>query len=84
MHVKVWEGILAAGEADGVKAVGLAARDSLRFEPCMPLYGHEISSNISPIEARLSFAVGFDKNFIGRDALLKIKLERPYTTPGWL
>lgn len=74
---KVWEGILAVGEADGVKAIGLAARDSLRFEPCMPLYGHEISSTISPIEARLSFAVGFDKNFIGRDALLKIKLEGP-------
>jgi aminomethyltransferase len=74
---KVWEGILAVGEADGVKAVGLAARDSLRFEPCMPLYGHEIAADISPIEARLSFAVGFDKNFIGRDALLKIKLERP-------
>lgn len=75
--LKVWEGILAEGEADGVKAIGLAARDSLRFEPCMPLYGHEIASDISPIEARLSFAVGFDKNFIGRDALLKIKLERP-------
>jgi len=75
--LKVWEGIMAAGEADGVVAVGLAARDSLRFEPCMPLYGHEISSDISPIEARLSFAVGFGKKFIGRDALLKIKLERP-------
>lgn len=75
--LKVWEGIMAAGEADGVMAIGLAARDSLRFEPCMPLYGHEISSDISPIEARLSFAVGFDKNFIGRNALLKIKLERP-------
>lgn len=75
--VKVWEGIMAAGEPDGVKAVGLAARDSLRFEPCMPLYGHEISSTISPIEARLSFAVSFTKNFIGRDALLKIKLEKP-------
>lgn len=75
--VKVWTGILAAGEADGVLPVGLAARDSLRFEPCMPLYGHEISADISPIEARLSFAIGFDKDFIGRDALLKIKLERP-------
>ncbi|MDX1412886.1 MAG: glycine cleavage system aminomethyltransferase GcvT [Candidatus Promineifilaceae bacterium] len=75
--LKVWEGIMAAGEADGVLPVGLAARDSLRFEPCMPLYGHEISSSISPIEARLSFAVGFNKNFIGRDAMLKIKLERP-------
>lgn len=75
--LKVWEGILAEGEADGVKAIGLAARDSLRFEPCMPLYGHEIAADISPIEARLSFAVGFGKKFIGRDALLKIKLERP-------
>ncbi|NKQ34579.1 MAG: glycine cleavage system aminomethyltransferase GcvT [Chloroflexi bacterium] len=75
--VKVWAGILAAGKADGVLPVGLAARDSLRFEPCMPLYGHEISADISPIEARLSFAVGFAKKFIGREALLKIKLERP-------
>lgn len=75
--LKVWEGILAEGETDGVAAIGLAARDSLRFEPCMPLYGHEISADISPIEARLSFAVGFGKKFVGRDALLKIKLERP-------
>jgi aminomethyltransferase len=75
--LKVWTGILAAGEADGVLPIGLAARDSLRFEPCMPLYGHEISADIPPIEARLSFAVGFDKDFIGRNALLKIKLERP-------
>lgn len=75
--LKVWEGIMAAGESDGVMAVGLAARDSLRFEPCMPLYGHEISADISPVEARLSFAVSFNKKFIGRDALLKIKLERP-------
>lgn len=78
--LKVWAGILAAGEADGVLPVGLAARDSLRFEPCMPLYGHEIAADISPIEARLTFAVGFNKNFIGRDALLKIKLERPSRT----
>jgi aminomethyltransferase len=75
--LKVWEGVLDAGKAEGVMAIGLAARDSLRFEPCMPLYGHEIGSDISPVEANLSFAVGFDKNFIGRNALLKIKLERP-------
>lgn len=75
--LKVWTGILAAGEADGVLPIGLAARDSLRFEPCMPLYGHEIAADITPIEARLTFAVGFDKNFSGRDALLKIKLEQP-------
>jgi aminomethyltransferase len=75
--LKVWQGILAAGEADSVVPVGLAARDSLRFEPCMPLYGHEIAADISPIEARLSFAVSLNKHFSGRDALLKIKLEQP-------
>jgi len=43
----------------------------------MPLYGHELSPEISPIEARLTFAVSFGKDFIGRDALLKKKLEKP-------
>jgi aminomethyltransferase len=75
--LKVWEAILKEGQAEGVKPIGLAARDSLRFEPCMPLYGHELSATITPIEARLSFAVSLDKDFIGRDALLKQKLEKP-------
>lgn len=75
--LKVWQGILESGQGDGVLPIGLAARDSLRFEPCMPLYGHEISPTISPVEARLTFAVSFDKPFIGRDALLKQKLEKP-------
>ncbi|MBK8986331.1 MAG: glycine cleavage system aminomethyltransferase GcvT [Chloroflexi bacterium] len=75
--VTIWEGILQTGQADGVLPIGLAARDSLRFEPCMPLYGHELSPTISPVEARLTFAVSFDKPFIGRDALLKQKLEKP-------
>lgn len=75
--LKVWEGILKEGESDVVMPIGLAARDSLRFEPCMPLYGHELSPTISPIEARLSFAVSLHKDFIGRDALLKQKLEKP-------
>ena len=43
----------------------------------MPLYGHEISSEITPIEARLSFALSLDKSFTGRDALLKQKMEGP-------
>ncbi len=75
--LKVWEGIMEEGESDVVMPIGLAARDSLRFEPCMPLYGHELSPTISPIEARLSFAVSLHKDFIGRDALLKQKLEKP-------
>jgi aminomethyltransferase len=73
--LKVWEGILQAGQAEGAKPIGLAARDSLRFEPCMPLYGHELAPDITPVEARLTFAVSFDKDFIGRDVLLKQKLE---------
>jgi aminomethyltransferase len=75
--VKVWEGILELGESEGVKPIGLAARDSLRFEACMPLYGHEIDAHTTPIEARLGFALSLDKSFIGRDALLKEKLESP-------
>jgi aminomethyltransferase len=75
--LKVWEGILQEGEPEGVKPIGLAARDSLRFEPCMPLYGHEIDADITPVEARLTFAISFDKDFLGRDALLKQKLEKP-------
>jgi aminomethyltransferase len=75
--VRVWEAILEEGKDEGVAPIGLAARDSLRFEPCMPLYGHELSPTITPVEARLTFAVSFDKKFIGRDALLKQKLEKP-------
>ncbi|MGB3702060.1 MAG: glycine cleavage system aminomethyltransferase GcvT, partial [Anaerolineales bacterium] len=75
--LKVWEAILEEGKEEGVVPIGLAARDSLRFEPCMPLYGHELSPIITPVEARLTFAVSFNKDFIGRDALLKQKLEKP-------
>ena len=75
--VRVWEAILEEGKEEGVAPIGLAARDSLRFEPCMPLYGHELSPTITPVEARLTFGVSFDKDFIGRDALLKQKLEKP-------
>ncbi len=74
----VWNAILEAGEPHGVKPIGLAARDSLRFEPCLPLYGHELSKDISPLEAGLGFAVKTGKgDFVGRDALLKQRLEGP-------
>lgn len=76
--VTMWRTLLAAGEADGLLPCGLAARDSLRFEPCLPLYGHEIHAGIDPISARLGWAVSFSKgDFVGREALLKIKLEGP-------
>ncbi len=74
----VWEALLEAGEPDGLIPCGLAARDTLRAEACLPLYGHEIHSEIDPISAGLRFAVRFDKgDFLGRNALLKVHLEGP-------
>ena len=54
----------------GGKPCGLGARDTLRLEAGMPLYGHEISETIDPLTAGLGFAVKMDKDFIGKDALL--------------
>jgi len=73
---KLWDAILAAGKDDGVVPVGLGARDTLRFEARLPLYGQELSDSISPLEAGLGFFVKLDKgDFIGRDALAKQKEE---------
>ncbi len=71
----VWDAILDAGKSDGVKPIGLGARDSLRFESKFALYGHEIDAQTTPIEAALSWACDLSKAFIGRDVLLKQKLE---------
>ncbi len=75
--VEMWESLLEAGKSEGLIPVGLAARDSLRFEPGFPLYGHEINAGITPIEARLGWVLSLNKNFIGRQAILKQKLEGP-------
>jgi aminomethyltransferase len=74
---EVWDTLLASGKDQGLLPCGLAARDSLRFEACMPLYGHEIDATINPLEARLGWAVSWDKEFIGQQALLKTKREQP-------
>ena len=58
---------------DDVTLCGLGCRDTLRFEAGMPLYGHEISEKINPLEAGLSFAVDFNKDFYGKDKLLEYK-----------
>ncbi|MGE5454105.1 MAG: glycine cleavage system aminomethyltransferase GcvT [Methylocystaceae bacterium] len=72
---EVWEAILKAG-GDEVAPIGLGARDTLRFEAKLPLYGQEIAADINPLEAGLGFFVKLDKSeFIGRDALLKEKLQ---------
>jgi aminomethyltransferase len=66
---QVWDQAIAAG----AQPCGLGARDTLRFEANLPLYGHEISDTINPVEAGLNFAVKLEKPFIGRDALVKYK-----------
>jgi aminomethyltransferase len=74
----LWDRLLALGEPGGVRPCGLGARDSLRFEPCLALYGHEISESINPYEARLGWVVKLDKgDFVGREALAAIKAAGP-------
>lgn len=68
--VVLWNKLL---EDDRVVPAGLGARDTLRFEACLPLYGQELSANITPLEAGIGFAVKLDTDFIGRDALLAQK-----------
>jgi len=71
----IWTFILDKTKERGVLPCGLGARDTLRFEAKLPLYGHELSDTISPLEANLSFFVKFDKHsdFCGKSALLKQK-----------
>ncbi len=76
--VAVAEAILGAGRSHELQWVGLAARDSLRLEARLPLYGHELSDSINPYEAGLAWVVRLDKDdFIGRTALAEIKANGP-------
>lgn len=67
----LWAAITAAGEQHGLVPCGLAARDTLRLEAGMPLYGHELGLSIQPVQAGLGRVVVTDKPaFVGRDAIL--------------
>ena len=66
----LWESLLDNGREEGLIPVGLGARDTLRFEASLPLYGQELAKDISPLEAGLSHFVKLDKEFfIGGEAL---------------
>ncbi|MBQ6198924.1 MAG: glycine cleavage system aminomethyltransferase GcvT [Bacteroidales bacterium] len=67
--VELWKRLLAAG----VEPCGLGCRDTLRFEAGLPLYGDELSADISPVMAGLGMFCKFDKDFIGKEALLDQK-----------
>lgn len=67
---KMWEALMEAGEEEGLIPCGLGARDTLRMEASMPLYGHEMDEEKNPIEAGLGFAVKRKKeSFIGKEFL---------------
>ncbi|MCG5452350.1 glycine cleavage system aminomethyltransferase GcvT [Micromonospora hortensis] len=77
----VWDALFAAGAAFELRACGLAARDTLRTEMGYPLHGQDLSLDISPVQARSGWAVGWDKPaFWGRDTLLAEKAAGPRRT----
>jgi glycine cleavage system T protein (aminomethyltransferase) len=71
--VKVWKDLLEAGKEEGIMPTGLGCRDTLRFEASLPLYGHEMSETITPLEGGFKYFVKLDKesDFIGKEALNK-------------
>ncbi len=75
--LKIYEAVLEAGKEFGIKPIGLAARDTLRLEAGLCLYGNDIDDTTSPIEAGLGWATKFtdEKDFVNRENLLKQKTE---------
>jgi aminomethyltransferase len=74
----LWDALMAAGEEFGMLACGLGSRDTLRTEMGYPLHGQDISLDVTPNQARLGWAVGWNKErFWGRDVLLAEKAEGP-------
>jgi aminomethyltransferase len=74
----VFDALLAAVQRAGGQPAGLGARDTLRTEMGYPLHGHELSADITPLQARCGWAIGWKKDaFFGRDALLTEKADGP-------
>ncbi len=72
---KIWEAIFKAGEAKGIKPIGLGARDTLRLEMGFCLYGNDIDDNTSPLEAGLGWITKFNKEFTSKEIFEKQKAE---------
>ncbi len=72
--LELWTQLMAAGEGSGIAPAGLGARDTLRFEAAMCLYGHELDDETTPLEAGLNWLVKLNKDdFVGRDVLVRQK-----------
>ena len=74
---QVWDQVLEAGEAYGIKPIGLAARDTLRLEMGYCLYGNDIDDSTSPFEAGLGWITKFTKDFVNSEALAREKQAGP-------
>jgi glycine cleavage system T protein (aminomethyltransferase) len=74
---RVWDALLAAGAQQGIKPIGLGARDTLRLEARFSLYGNDIDESTDPIEAGLGWTCKLDKEFTGRDVIAAKKAEGP-------
>ena len=71
--VRLWRALLDEGQADGIKPAGLGARDTLRLEAGMRLYGNDMDRGTNPLEAGLDWTLSLDKDFIGRDAIVQAR-----------
>ena len=81
--VELWEALLEAGRPKGLIPCGLGARDTLRFEAAMPLYGHELDEDVNPYEAGVGWAVKLSKGeFAGSEALKAAKRDPGRTRIG--
>jgi len=72
---KIWDAIFAAGGPQGLKPIGLGARDTLRLEMGYCLYGNDIDDDTSPLEAGLGWITKFNKDFTAKDIIEKQKQE---------
>ena len=71
--VRLWRALLEEGKRDGIRPAGLGARDTLRLEAGMRLYGNDMDADTNPLEAGLDWTLNLDKEFIGRDAIMRTR-----------
>ena len=74
---RLWQAVVEAGKRHNLALIGLGARDTLRLEMKMALYGNDIDRTTTPIEAGLGWIVDFDTDFLGKDVIQAQKLEKP-------
>jgi len=73
--VTIWQGLHESGAEHGAQAIGLGARDVLRLEAAMPLYGQELTLETNPLEADVAFGLSMKSEFTGKDALVRAQEE---------